>query len=66
MENIKHLHTLKWLSQRSGMSVSVLHKYIRNNKLVAYKLDNTLFLVSDEELPKFLIDKINEQEKINQ
>ena len=66
MGNIEHLHTLKWLSQRSGMSISALHKYIRNNKLVAYKLDSTLFLVSDEELPKFLIDKINEQEKINQ
>ena len=66
MDTIEHLHTLKWLSQHSGMSISALHKYIRNNKLTAYKLDNTLFLVSDEELPKFLTDKINEQEKNNQ
>lgn len=47
-------HTLKAVSEQTGLSKQTIWRYVSTGRLKAFKFNGTAWRVSDEELQRFL------------
>lgn len=55
---MRPFHSIKQVSDQTGIAPQTIWKYIQDGRLQAYKFNNTAWRIADSELQRFIKDAL--------